>query len=686
MKDHKLIWDDEGIISRSLLNSIVKSFAMSTSLFIRSGFCICIGLFIFHESSAQFFDKLKKTVKDVSNSTKKINTDVDNVKKNLKKTSGEIDKMEKTTGIGKKNIPKTEKEKNDSIAALSKMIGSNEELVYYNDFSFEDNIWKSYDNRSTSRPLKTEVNDDGTYSINNGTSNPVWSVKELGLDLNRDFIIETSVALIAGSESDNFGINFAQRGNYYPNNAVGINLKGYFSIFERQASTRVNNFVEFTSSESIIKTKGAFNKIRMEKIGRKIRLFINDVYVNENISWNKPVQFYGNYLGFYAGPSQEVKANYFIVKYLNGETGTDRQSASGKANAKPPVIRITEPGLSAGNNKINYSGKSIIISGNVSSEDAVYLLEVNGKEVPLDEKGNFTTYYPLESGLNKISIVAKDGNAKPGVYELSVNQNDAPQKAPGAEVARGIKKDEKSTNGAITVGNYYALVIAAQNYKDPYFPVLSGPINDASSLIEVLRDNYGFDEKRILFVKDPTRVDLFRSLDSVRKLVTSNDNVLIFYAGHGDWKDEYKEGYWAPVDAGSSSQYSMISNAEIKRAIYAINSKHTLLITDACFAGGLLVSRSGLAEASKAINEIYKLNSRKAITSGTLTVVPDKSVFMEYLLKRLRNNQEKYLTALTLFSSFSQAVTNNSPNGQLPQYGAIQQTGDEGGDFIFIKK
>ena len=37
-----------------------------------------------------------------------------------------------------------------------------------------------------------------------------------------------------------------------------------------------------------------------------------------------------------------------------------------------------------------------------------------------------------------------------------------------------------------------------------------------------------------------------------------------------------------------------------------------------------------------------------------------------------------------LFSSFKIAVLNNSPN--IPQYGEIKDTGDEGGDFIFIKK
>jgi hypothetical protein len=53
-------------------------------------------------------------------------------------------------------------------------------------------------------------------------------------------------------------------------------------------------------------------------------------------------------------------------------------------------------------------------------------------------------------------------------------------------------------------------------------------------------------------------------------------------------------------------------------------------------------------------------------------------------MKRLNENENRYLSATELFNSFRQAVLNNSPN--IPQYGVIQNTGDEGGDFIFIRR
>ncbi|MEQ8522979.1 MAG: hypothetical protein RIC15_12600, partial [Vicingaceae bacterium] len=79
---------------------------------------------------------------------------------------------------------------------------------------------------------------------------------------------------------------------------------------------------------------------------------------------------------------------------------------------------------------------------------------------------------------------------------------------------------------------------------------------------------------------------------------------------------------------------------------------------------------------------LYKFDSRKAMTSGMLNEVPDRSVFMENLIERLNMNEEKYISSASLFFQFRENVMNNSNNA--PQYGTIHNTGDKGGDFIFI--
>jgi hypothetical protein len=115
-----------------------------------------------------------------------------------------------------------------------------------------------------------------------------------------------------------------------------------------------------------------------------------------------------------------------------------------------------------------------------------------------------------------------------------------------------------------------------------------------------------------------------------------------------------------------------------------IESRHTLLITDACFGGSIFKTRSAFGSKEKAYEKLYALPSRKAMTSGTLTEVPDRSSFTRYLISRLEENKDTYLSSEQLFSSFRLAVINNSD--AIPQYGEIEKVGDEGGDFIFLRK
>jgi hypothetical protein len=54
------------------------------------------------------------------------------------------------------------------------------------------------------------------------------------------------------------------------------------------------------------------------------------------------------------------------------------------------------------------------------------------------------------------------------------------------------------------------------------------------------------------------------------------------------------------------------------------------------------------------------------------------------LINELNTNSASYLSTRQLFYRIETAVINNSEN--VPQYGVIQNAGDEGGDFIFILK
>lgn len=238
-------------------------------------------------------------------------------------------------------------------------------------------------------------------------------------------------------------------------------------------------------------------------------------------------------------------------------------------------------------------------------------------------------------------------------------------------------------SGVINVaGKFYALIIGINNYSDATIAELEKPIRDAEIFYNVITTKYTFNTENVKLLKNATMAEIVDALDFFAKKVRTEDNFLIFYAGHGVWDKGAEIGYWLPSDAKKNSKLAWFRNSTLKDYLNEIKSKHTLLVSDACFGGSIFKTRAAFNDAGLAINKLYDLKSRKAMTSGTLTEVPDQSAFLKYLAERLMNNTDKYLSSEQLFSSFRIAVINNS--SVVPQFGVIQEVGDEGGDFIFI--
>ncbi len=80
----------------------------------------------------------------------------------------------------------------------------------------------------------------------------------------------------------------------------------------------------------------------------------------------------------------------------------------------------------------------------------------------------------------------------------------------------------------IQYGNYHALVIGANAYK--HLPKLKTAINDAKSIAEKLESLYGFKVRLLL---DPTRDDIIDTFGDYLETLEFQDNLLIYYAGHG---------------------------------------------------------------------------------------------------------------------------------------------------------
>jgi hypothetical protein len=239
--------------------------------------------------------------------------------------------------------------------------------------------------------------------------------------------------------------------------------------------------------------------------------------------------------------------------------------------------------------------------------------------------------------------------------------------------------------GITNLPKYYALIIGVSEYKyaGPKLISLDQPAKDAQKLSQLLINKYAFSREDVMLLQNPTSEDIINSFERLSEMVTEKDNVLIFYAGHGVYDKVKGFGYWLPSDAKPDSRSAWVSNSVIKDYIGAIKSKHTLLITDACFSGSIFKSRSFEATRTR-MTEMYRDKSRKAMTSGNLTEVPDKSVFIKFLIKTLDENPDAYIPSSVLFNRMYEPILNNAST--TPQFGVVQGAGDEGGEFLFFKK
>ena len=232
---------------------------------------------------------------------------------------------------------------------------------------------------------------------------------------------------------------------------------------------------------------------------------------------------------------------------------------------------------------------------------------------------------------------------------------------------------------------YYALVIGNNNYN--YLEKLDAAEKDAEIISEILKNKYGFQVNLLLNADYDTTVN---SLFKITKKLKKNDNLLIYYAGHGEIDKAEDRGYWLPVDASYEMRSKWVSNQIIVDRIKATKAKHVLLIADSCFSGTLMRSGS-LPNKSENIDKKYierlkKKKTRLVITSGGNEPVVDSvggkhSLFALKLIDTLKNNNS-VINSQILFENIRRYVVANAD--QTPERAMVHKTGHDGGDFLFF--
>lgn len=258
----------------------------------------------------------------------------------------------------------------------------------------------------------------------------------------------------------------------------------------------------------------------------------------------------------------------------------------------------------------------------------------------------------------------------------------------------GQQASQRNYQAAFSKGHYRAVVIGNNDYRDPkqVWKPLKTAVHDAEAIAKVLQEKYAFNELHLL--KNATRRQILSAFSKLANEAGKDDSILVYYAGHGWQNPRTKEAFWVPVDADGADDATFISNARIreKLSVIADNAKHVMLVSDSCFSGTLLNQTRGANILYSTEQDAYfrKIANRKSVqilAAGGSEFVDDNyrgsghSPLSYFILKELRDNEDKYFTFSNLSLNVEHLVARNVD--QTPQSGVMHRAGDEGGQFIF---
>ena len=362
-------------------------------------------------------------------------------------------------------------------------------------------------------------------------------------------------------------------------------------------------------------------------------------------------------------------------------------------------VQIVEPQLVALTRDIKVqptktagAGPVLLLAGKVKAAGGFQSLSINEREEVVDRDGFFKARIPLKGTEGeRIQLVALDRARRKASLEMIV-----PARIRATATTPGTAAGDRPLRAAptLSLGTYHALVIGNNDYKS--FKPLKTAVNDAEVIAGILQNRYGF---KVKLLRNATRVQILSELNDLRQRLTDKDNLLIYYAGHGEMDAKNQRGYWLPVDAIPGNTANWISNIDLSDLLNLMAVKHLLVVADSCYAATLTRAASGQLEPTmteeemnRAVQNLANKRARLVLTSGGIEPVLDNtggahSVFAQILIETLQSN-DGVLLGRDVFQRVQlrvNAMAQRWAVPQVPEYAPIKYAGHEGGDFFFLR-
>lgn len=329
----------------------------------------------------------------------------------------------------------------------------------------------------------------------------------------------------------------------------------------------------------------------------------------------------------------------------------------------------------------------------VTAPAGLVSLTVNDRAATANDRGIFSDRIALRDEQTPVKIVAVDQQGKR--VELSFIMRNT-TRAAGASATGGERSVDDAPSPvrpSIDFGKYHALVIGNNEYQA--LPDLTSPVTDATALAELLRSRYHF---QTTLLTNASRYQILSALNKLRESLTEKDNLLLYFAGHGELDEVNQRGNWLPVDAERDSNANWIPTTAITDILNIMRAKQVLVVVDSCYAGAL--TRSSVARLTAGMTGAERVHwlktmaakrARTVLTSGGLAPVMDMgggqhSVFAKALLDVLGANSG-VLDGQRLHREVAARVAYAAANmqfDQVPEYGPIRFAGHEAGEFFLV--
>jgi TPR repeat protein len=359
-----------------------------------------------------------------------------------------------------------------------------------------------------------------------------------------------------------------------------------------------------------------------------------------------------------------------------------------------PSIEIIEPPLTVMRGAPSIHLRSAVaeveLIGRVEPAAELMAFSLNDAPLEVNDYGLFKVSVKVLKPKTPVNVVAVDKKGKRAMVQFAIIPKDVARDANLS--SSSVSAAAKPNAQAVDFGRFHALIIGNDNYQN--LSNLSTARNDARAVEEILRTKYGFKTQLLL---DADRYTMLSTLNRLREGLTDDDNLLIYYAGHGELDDVNLRGHWLPVDAEPDSTANWISNVVITDILNVMVAKHVLVVADSCYSGAM--TRSSIARLQTGMSPdaqikwykvMSKTRARAVLTSGGLEPVLDvgageHSVFAKAFLDVLDEN-DGILEGFRLYREVQDRVKRATATlniDQNPQYAPIKFAGHETGEFLF---